>query len=104
MIFRHSKVVKGYQGCKAEPWYQVVQYVLNLPQVKRYNDTYSDFAYELDRLAFEEDILIIMSLGNFDQDALGELLSESYNPSHDIPHSFMIFNRPASTIAAGIPT
>lgn len=60
---------------------------LNLPGSKPYNGAISKFAYELDKLAFELDILIINSVGNYnfeDLDTmylLGDLDIDSHYPS-----------------------
>ncbi len=54
---------------------------LNLERVKRYNDVVSEFAYELDRLAYELDILIFISSGNFNDQSLAELITE-HHPDH----------------------
>lgn len=60
---------------------------LNLPGAKPYNGAIGKFAFELDKLAFELDILIINSVGNYkfeDLDAmyfLGDLDIDSHYPS-----------------------
>jgi hypothetical protein len=61
---------------------------LNIPVIKKYNDSFSSFAYELDKLAYEEDILIILSVGNSDAEELERLLGNDYHPSHDYPSFF----------------
>jgi hypothetical protein len=60
---------------------------LNLPFAKRYNESYSAFAYELDKLAYEEDILIFISVGNFDAQSLRDLLDDAH-PDHSYPNFF----------------
>jgi hypothetical protein len=55
---------------------------------KNYNETYSDFAFELDKLAYEFDILIFISVGNFDDEALVDLLTSNYHEDHDYPNFF----------------
>jgi subtilisin family serine protease len=61
---------------------------LNLPIAKNYNDSFGNFAYELDKLSYEEDLLIFMSVGNYDAVELEALLNGSYHPSHDYPRFF----------------
>ncbi len=61
---------------------------INLNIVKPYNHSFSTFAYELDRLAFKEDILVIMSVGNYPADDLHTLLNGRFHPSHNYPQFF----------------
>jgi Subtilase family len=65
---------------------------LNIPSPKLYNDTYCQFAYELDKLAYEEDILIFISVGNFDKDSLHDLVITDTHPDHDYPTFFYNLN------------
>lgn len=65
---------------------------LNIPVIKKYNDSFSSFAYELDKLAYEEDVLIILSVGNYDSQELERLLNTDYHPSHDYPSFFYDLN------------
>lgn len=59
---------------------------------KRYNEAFSDFAYELDRLSHELDILIFISVGNFDSISLTELLTTDYHNEHDYPEFYYNLN------------
>ncbi|MDN4028207.1 S8 family peptidase [Chryseobacterium gambrini] len=61
---------------------------LVIPNAKKYNETFSQFSYELDKLAFEEDILIFISVGNFNSDSLKALIFEEPHPDHDYPDFF----------------
>jgi hypothetical protein len=65
---------------------------LNIPFAKKYNDTYSQFAFELDKLAYEEDVLIFISVGNFDMDNLEELVINETHPDHEYPTFFYNLN------------
>jgi hypothetical protein len=65
---------------------------LNIPFAKKYNDTYSQFAYELDKLAYEEDILIFISVGNFDSESLEDLVINETHPDHEYPTFFYNLN------------
>lgn len=55
---------------------------------KNYNSTFSDFAYELDKLSYELDILIFISVGNFDSVSLTELLTTDHHIDHSYPDFF----------------
>lgn len=70
---------------------------LNIPSSKRYNDTYSQFAYELDKLSYEEDLLIFISVGNFDADSLKDLIVYETHPDHEYPVFFYNLNSTSSS-------
>lgn len=59
---------------------------------KKYNETFSDFAYELDRLSHELGILIFISVGNFDAISLEELLTTDFHSDHVYPDFFYKLN------------
>ena len=59
---------------------------------KQYNESFSHFAYELDRLSYELDILILMSVGNFDSNSLSELLTHDHHTDHNYPEFFYQLN------------
>jgi len=61
---------------------------LNIPSIKKYNENYSYFAYELDRLAYEEDLLIFLSVGNIDADRIAELTIFERHDAHEYPTIF----------------
>ena len=61
---------------------------LVIPNAKKYNETFSQFSYELDKLAFEEDILMFISVGNFNNDSLKSLIFDEPHPDHDYPDFF----------------
>jgi len=67
---------------------------LVVPKAKKYNENFSSFAYELDKIAFEEDILIFISVGNFNSDSLKSLIYEEPHPDHEYPD---FFYKPNST-------
>lgn len=52
---------------------------------KKYNESFSDFAYELDLLSHELGILIFISVGNFDAVSLEELLTRDSHNDHNYP-------------------
>lgn len=55
---------------------------------KDYNESFSDFAYELDKIAHELKLLLFISVGNFDAVALQELLTTDFHPDHEYPTFF----------------
>lgn len=81
-------LLDNIRRAKREYGIRVFNMSLNIPVVKKYNESHSSFAYELDKLAFEEDILIIMSVGNFDPDELNRLLQTDTHPTHEYPSFF----------------
>ena len=66
---------------------------LNIPLSKKYNDKYSQFAFELDKLAYEEDVLLFISVGNFGSKQLEDLLTTEAHPDHDYPTFFYNLNQ-----------
>ncbi|PSL27546.1 S8 family peptidase [Chitinophaga ginsengisoli] len=67
---------------------------LNISSAKEYNSTYSHFAYELDKLAHELDVLVFIAVGNIDPDYLGDALADPLHPDHKYP---VFFYKPDST-------
>ncbi len=65
---------------------------LVIPNAKKYNETYSQFAFELDRLAFEQDILVFISVGNFSESSLKALIEDEPHQDHDYPAFFYNLN------------
>lgn len=55
---------------------------------KSYNEAFSEFAYELDRLSHELGVLIFISVGNFDSISLNELLTANFHDDHAYPSFF----------------
>lgn len=43
---------------------------INIDKFKKYQESQSLFAYELDKVAYEYDVLIFISIGNFDSSSL----------------------------------
>ena len=66
---------------------------LVIPFAKKYNDTFSKFAYELDLLSYTEDILVFISVGNFKAENLKALLEDYPHPDHQYPDFFYKLNR-----------
>lgn len=65
---------------------------LVLPNAKKYNSSYSRFAYELDKLAHEEDLIVFISTGNFDAESLELLKGEYFHENHEYPTFFYALN------------
>lgn len=61
---------------------------LNDPLPKSYNKHISDYAYILDKLAFENDLLIFISVGNIQEQRLKELIIDEPHASHEYPEIF----------------
>ncbi|MBL4905789.1 MAG: S8 family peptidase [Flavobacteriaceae bacterium] len=59
---------------------------------KKYNEAFSDLAYELDRLSHELGVLIFISVGNFDAISLRELLTIDFHSDHTYPEFFYNLN------------
>ena len=59
---------------------------------KKYNEAFSEFAYELDRLSHELGILIFISVGNFDSISLTELLTTDFHADHSYPEFYYNLN------------
>lgn len=61
---------------------------LNEPGHKNYNEGFSDYAYLLDRIAFQYDILFFISVGNVGEQRLRELIDDEPHSSHEYPQIF----------------
>jgi hypothetical protein len=59
---------------------------------KKYNEAFSEFAYELDRLSHELGVLIFISVGNFDSESLRELLTTDFHNDHTYPDFYYKLN------------
>lgn len=61
---------------------------LNDPMPKGYNKGFSDYAYLLDKLAYENDLLLFISVGNISEQRLRELIEDEPHASHNYPTVF----------------
>lgn len=61
---------------------------LNDPLPKGYNRHISDYAYALDMLSHELDIMIVISVGNISDQRLKELIEEEPHAAHQYPQIF----------------
>lgn len=84
------RLISDIRDAKRKHGIRLFNMSLNLPGAMAYNSSYSQFAYELDKLAHEEDILIFLSVGNFKEDSLEDLISNPNfsHPAHDYPSFF----------------
>lgn len=87
------RLIKDIKEAKLKYGVRLFNMSLNIPSPKKYNDTFSQFAYELDKLAYEDDILIFLSVGNFDKNSLEDLLISDIHPDHDYPTFFYNLNK-----------
>jgi Subtilase family len=65
-----------------------------IPISKRYNEIVSLFAYQLDLISHLHDLLVFISVGNFDVTSLKERRESDYHIDHDYP---TFFYKPKST-------
>lgn len=61
---------------------------------KPYNSSFSDFAFQLDKLAYELDILIFISTGNLTEEHVQSLRDEVHD-SHQYPNHFSCVAKPS---------
>jgi hypothetical protein len=86
------RLINDIKYCRREHGIRIFNMSLVIPNAKKYNETYSQFAYELDKLSYEEDVLIFISVGNFNQVSLKALLEDEPHPDHDYPDFFYKIN------------
>lgn len=86
------RLLSDIRFAKGQYGIRIFNMSLVIPNAKKYNETYSQFAYELDRLAFEEDILVFISVGNFNDKSLKALIEEEPHPDHEYPDFFYKLN------------
>ncbi|SHL89302.1 Subtilase family protein [Chitinophaga jiangningensis] len=82
------RLIQDIRDAKRTHGIRLFNMSLNIPLAKKYNDGYSQFAYELDKLAYEEDLLIFISVGNINGDYIERLLIEETHPDHEYPAFF----------------
>ncbi|WP_316633058.1 S8 family peptidase [uncultured Flavobacterium sp.] len=82
------QLIEDIRNAKRDYGIKIFNMSLVIPSAKKYNSSYSQFAYELDRLAHQEDLIIFLAVGNFDSDNLKSLKEESDHPDHEYPYFF----------------
>lgn len=82
------KLISDIRQVKKTYGIRIFNMSLVIPGAKKYNETYSQFAYELDKLSYEEDVLIFISVGNFNAESLKALIEDEPHPDHDYPDFF----------------
>jgi subtilisin family serine protease len=88
------RIVDDIRKAKREHGIRLFNMSLVVPNAKKYNEAFSQFAYELDKIAFEEDVLIFLAVGNFDSDNIQAIIDEGYT-EHNYPQFF--YNLEADT-------
>lgn len=83
-----TSIVEAIKKARTEYGIRLFNLCLNTPIAKQYNTGFSDYAYLLDKLAFEHDLLIFTSVGNIADTTLEELLAEPTHIAHDYPTIF----------------
>jgi hypothetical protein len=88
-----AKIIHDIREEKRRNGTRIFNMSLNSVLSKRYNSTYSDFAFELDKLAFEEDLVVFLSVGNFDSTALHGYIQVNVHSDHNYPVFFYKLDR-----------
>lgn len=86
------QLIEDIKNAKRDFGIKIFNMSLVIPNAKKYNASYSQFAYELDKLSFQEDILIFLAVGNFDSENLDALKNEYPHPDHEYPDFFYNLN------------
>lgn len=73
------KLINDIRFAKKEHGIRLFNLSINISNPKKYNENYSDFAYLLDKLSYDEDVLLLISVGNFDENSLQEIVKEQVN-------------------------
>ncbi|MET0463055.1 MAG: S8 family peptidase [Chitinophagaceae bacterium] len=81
-----NKIIDGIR-VMYERGVRVFNMSLNEAFHKKYNSGVSDFAFQLDKIAFELDLLVFISAGNLSE-AHVEALQQEVHPSHAYPKHF----------------
>jgi subtilisin family serine protease len=84
-IVELSEVIRR---AKIEHNIRIFNLSLNDPLPKGYNKSFGDYAYLLDKLSYESDILIFISVGNISESRLRELIDDEPHASHEYPTIF----------------
>jgi len=82
------QLIEDIRDAKRNYGIKIFNMSLVIPNAKKYNSSYSQFAYELDRLAHQEDLIIFLAVGNFDSESLKELKEDTDHPDHEYPFFF----------------
>ncbi|NNU33912.1 S8 family serine peptidase [Mucilaginibacter sp. S1162] len=98
-----TNLLADIRHARREHGIRIFSMSLNIPSIKKYNENYSYFAYELDKLAYEEDLLIFLSVGNIDADRIAELTIFERHDSHRYPTIFYCPAKAALSTIARLP-
>lgn len=83
-----SQIIEDIRNEKITNGTRIFNMSLNLWFPKKYNASYSDFAFALDKLAYEEDLIVFLSVGNFADDSLRDYIYDDVHPDHNYPDFF----------------
>jgi subtilisin family serine protease len=82
------KLIEAIVDAKVTHGIRLFNLSLNDPLPKSYNSSFSDYAYLLDKIAYENDVLIFISVGNVPEKRLKELIEDEPHTSHEYPAIF----------------
>ncbi|MBD8082250.1 S8 family peptidase [Chryseobacterium caseinilyticum] len=82
------RLLNDIKFAKDEYGIRIFNMSLVIPNAKKYNESFSSFAFELDKIAYEQDVLIFISVGNFNSDSLKSLVDDESHPDHEYPDFF----------------
>jgi hypothetical protein len=83
-----NKIIDSIIKANEEYGIKIFNMSLNDPLPKGYNSSFSEFAYLLDKVAYEKDIIVFLSVGNILENRLNELINEEPDPLHSYPVIF----------------
>lgn len=83
-----TQIINAIQEARRNHGIRLFNLSINDPIPKSYNSAFSDFAYLLDKLAHEEDLLVFISTGNISEARLQELIITEPHAAHEYPTVF----------------
>ncbi len=86
------KLISDLRDARRNHGVKLFNMSLVIPGAKKYNSSFSRLAYELDKLAYEEDLLIFISVGNFSDESLKSLKEDFPHRDHEYPNFFYCLN------------
>ncbi len=91
-----SKMIEAIKDANLNHGIRLFNLSLNDPLPKPYNSNFSDYAFLLDKLSHELDVLIFVSVGNISETRLKELIEIEPHSSHEYPNIFYSINTGSS--------
>ena len=86
------KLISDIRDARRNHGVKLFNMSLVISGAKKYNSSFSRLAYELDKLAYEEDLLIFISVGNFSDESLKSLKEDFPHRDHEYPNFFYCLN------------